>query len=222
MLFLCVLYLGMHTMPRAWKTLNTDFPNYYLSARLAHEGFDTSRMYEWAWLAREKDHRAIDIRLIGLAPITPFSTLAVWPLTGLAPLAAKQAWIVFNLALLAPLAWMLRSMTGLSWRRVAVAFALSFPLHRNLLYGQFYILLLLLIVAACWVWLRGHSVAAGALVAVASLCKIFPVLFLVFFVQRRDWRALLAGVLTGAAGVGVSVWVFGWNVHRTYLQAILP
>jgi hypothetical protein len=221
-LFLCVLYLGMHTMPRAWKTLNTDFPNYYLSARLAHEGFDTSRMYEWAWLAREKDHRAIDIRLIGLAPITPFSTLAVWPLTGLAPLAAKQAWIVFNLALLAPLAWMLRSMTGLSWRRVAVAFALSFPLHRNLLYGQFYILLLLLIVAACWVWLRGHSVAAGALVAVAALCKIFPVLFFVFFVQRRDWRALLAGVLTGAAGVGVSVWVFGWNVHRTYLQAILP
>jgi hypothetical protein len=54
-------------MPRA-ASLITDFPNYYLSARLAHEGYDTSRMYEWDWLQREKDHRAIDIRVIGLAP----------------------------------------------------------------------------------------------------------------------------------------------------------
>jgi hypothetical protein len=221
-LFLCVLYLGVHTMPRAWKTLNTDFPNYYMSARLMHEGFDTSRMYEWAWLAREKDHRAVDIRLIGLVPITPFSTLAVWPLAGLAPLAAKHVWLVFNLALLAPLVWMLRSMTGLSWLRVALAFALNFPLHRNLLYGQFYILLLLLILGACWAWLRGHSAVAGGLVAVAVLCKIFPVLFFVFFAQRRDWRALFSGVLTGVAGVSASILVFGWNVHRTYLHAILP
>jgi hypothetical protein len=34
-LFLLVLYLGVHTMPRAWGKLNTDFPNYYMSARLA-------------------------------------------------------------------------------------------------------------------------------------------------------------------------------------------
>jgi hypothetical protein len=222
LLFVCALYLGVHTMPRAWKTLNTDFPNYYLSARLAHEGFDTSREYEWVWLEREKDHRAVDIRLIGLVPITPFSTLAVWPLTGLAPLTAKHFWLVFNLVLLAPLAWMLRSMTGLSWQRVALAFALSFPLHRNLLYGQFYILLLLLIVAACWAWFRGYSAAAGGLVAVAALCKIFPVLFFVFFLERRDWRALLSGFATGVAGVGVSVFVFGWNVHRTYLHEVLP
>ena len=81
-LCLSVLFLSMHTLPRAWRTLNTDFPNYYMSARLAHEGFDTSRMYEWPWIEREKDHRAVDIRVIGLLPITPFSTLAVWPLTG--------------------------------------------------------------------------------------------------------------------------------------------
>jgi hypothetical protein len=37
-LLLLVLYLSLHTMPRAWRTLNTDFPNYYMSARLAHEG----------------------------------------------------------------------------------------------------------------------------------------------------------------------------------------
>jgi len=221
-LFLLVLYLGLHTMPRAWSSLVTDFPNYYMSARMAHEGYDTSRMYEWAWLQREKDHRAVDVRVIGLLPITPFSTLVMWPLTGLAPLAAKHVWILVNLALLVPVGWMLRSMTGLSYQRIALAFALSFPLHRNLLFGQLYVFLLLLIVAACWAYLRGFRALAGVMVALAAACKIFPVLFFVFFLQRRDWRALTWGAVTGLAAAAVSVAVFGWNVHRTYLHEILP
>jgi hypothetical protein len=132
-----VLYLCVHTLPKAWRTLNTDFPNYYMAARLVHEGFDTSRMYEWTWIEREKDHRGVDDRVIGLLPITPFSTLAVWPIAGMKPLAAKHVWIVFNLLLLIPLAWMLRLMTELSYWRIAMVMALSFPLHRNLLFGQF-------------------------------------------------------------------------------------
>src|SRR5580698_5987167 len=127
-------------MPRAWRTLNTDFPNYYMAARLAHEGYDTSRMYEWPWIEREKDHRAVDIRVIGLVPITPFSTLAMWPLTGLAPLTAKHVWILLTLVLLVPIGWMLHSMTRLSYQRIALAFSLSIPLYRNLQFGQFYVL----------------------------------------------------------------------------------
>lgn len=222
MLLLLVVYLGAHTMPRAWSRLNTDFPNYYMAARLVHERYEPSRMYEWIWLQREKDHRAIDDRVIGLIPITPFSTLAVWPLTGLPPLTAKHVWLVLNLALLFPIGWMLRGMSGLSYRRTALVLALSFPLHRNLLFGQFYVVLLLLLVAACWAYLREHYIAAGALVGIAAACKIFPALFLVFFLQRRAWRALVGGVVTGLGAIAASVAVFGWNAHRTYVHEVLP
>jgi hypothetical protein len=179
-------------------------------------------MYEWTWIEREKDHRSIDVRVIGLAPITPFSTLIMWPLTGLAPLAAKHVWILTNLLLLVPLAWFLQSMTGLGYRRIALAFALSVPLYRNLEYGQLYVFLLLLIAAACWAYLRGFRALAGGLIAIAVACKIFPILFFVFFLQRRDWRALTWGAITGIATVAISVAIFGWNVHRTYLHEILP
>jgi len=221
-LVLLVCYLCIHTMPRAWHTLNTDFPNYYLTARLAHEKYDTARAYEWVWLERAKDHRGIDDRVIGLIPITPFSTLMVWPLTGLAPLEAKHVWMLVNLALLVPLCWMLRAMTGLSYQRIALVFALSFPLHRNLLYGQFYVLLLVLIVAASWAYLREYYVLAGALVAIAAACKIFPALLVVFFLQRRSWRAVGSAVVTGMAAAAVSIAIFGWNMHRTYLHEVLP
>jgi hypothetical protein len=179
-------------------------------------------MYEWSWIEREKDHRGVDIRIIGLLPITPFSTLAVWPLTGLPPLAAKHIWIVLNLAFLVPISWMLRIMTGLSYRRIALAIFLSFPLQRNLLYGQFYVLLLLLLTAACFSYLRGYRVLAGALVAIAATCKVFPLLLLVFFLERRDWRALTSGAFTGVSTVAISIAVFGLNAHRTWIEEILP
>jgi hypothetical protein len=65
-------------------------------------------------------------------------------------------------------------------------------------------------------------VLSGALVGIAAACKIFPVLLLVFFLQRRAWRSLMSGLATGAAAAVLSVAVFGWNVHRTYLYEILP
>src|SRR5579859_1860338 len=184
-LFLLVIYLFLHTMPKAWRGLITDFPNYYMSARLVHDGYDTSRMYEWSWIQREKDYRALDVRVIGLVPITPFSTLAICPLAGLEPLAAKQVWIVLNLAFLIPIGWLLRSMTRLSYQRVALVIAASIPLHRNFLYGQLYVFVLLLITAACWAYLRRLRALAGILVGVAAACKIFPAILFVFFLQRR-------------------------------------
>src|SRR5579884_2097742 len=69
---MAVLYFCEHSLPNAWKMLNTDFPNYYLGARLAREGIDTSRMYEWTWIQRQKDYASLDIRVIGLLPISHF------------------------------------------------------------------------------------------------------------------------------------------------------
>jgi hypothetical protein len=214
--------LGLHTLPNAWRTLNTDFPNYYLAAQLADQGYDTSQAYDWRWLQREKDHRAIDQRVIGLAPITPFSTLFVWPLTRLAPLQAKHVWLVLQLLLLIPIALALRSMTGQPLRRIALIVALCFPVHRNLLYGQYYILLLGMLVAACWAYRGGRSALAGALIGVATLTKIFPVVFLIYFLRKRDGRALGSAAVTIAGGMAVSVAVFGWPMHRFYMQSVLP
>jgi Glycosyltransferase family 87/WD40-like Beta Propeller Repeat len=221
-LLLLGCYLFGHTMPRAWRSLNTDFPNYYLAARLAREGVDPSRAYEWIWLQREKDHRNIDQRVIGLVPITPFSTLAMWPLTGLPPLVAKHAWLLFNLALLFPIAWLMSGVSGLSLLQVGCLLGLSFPLHRNLLYGQYYIVLLGILTAAFWAMQRQRNRVAGSLVALGVAVKIFPVILTLHFVRKKNWEALLACFLTGILCLLISVWVFGWSLHRTYLLQVLP
>jgi Glycosyltransferase family 87/WD40-like Beta Propeller Repeat len=216
-----VLLLG-YTLPRAWKTLNTDFPNYYLAARLVREGVDPSRAYEWIWLQREKDHRNIDQAVVGLVPITPFSTLAMWPIAGLPPLVAKHAWLIFNLALLFPIVWLLRSVSGLSLLQVGCLVGLCFPLHRNFLYGQYYIVLLGILTAALWAVQRQRNYLAGSLLALGIAVKIFPVILALHFVRKKNWAALIACLFSGIVCALVSISVFGWRLHRTYLLQVLP
>jgi hypothetical protein len=212
----------MRSLPGAWRTLNTDFPNYYVAASLVREHVDTSRVYEWIWFARQKDYRAIDQRIAGMVPLTVFSTLFVYPLTYLPPLTAKHCWIVFNLALLLGIAGLLRATTGLPWRRVALLIALSFPMRVNFLYGQFYVLLLFVLTLACFLYLHQRSFAAGAAVGVAVALKVFPVLLLLYFLRKRDLKAFAGGVVAGLGSLIVSVAVFGWQAHRVYLFQVLP
>src|SRR3984885_15361815 len=94
LLAILLVQMGLRTAPQAWHTLSTDFPNYYLTARLTSEHYDTTRIYEWIWLQRQKDHRAIDQRIVGMVPITPFSTVFVYPFTSMPALAAKHCWLV--------------------------------------------------------------------------------------------------------------------------------
>ena len=59
-LVLLTVQFAASTVPDAWKTLNTDFPNYFVTASLVHEHADTSRVYEWVWIERQKDHLQLD------------------------------------------------------------------------------------------------------------------------------------------------------------------
>ena len=222
LLALLCAYFGARTLPRAWRTLNTDFPNYYLTARLTHEHYDTSRIYEWMWVQRQKDHYDIDQRIVGMVPITPFSTLVVWPLTSMSALSAKHYWLVLNLVLLVVTLALLRSLTHLPWRRVALVAALSFPLQVNFLLGQYYVLLLFILTFSCWLYVRQQQFLAGILVGLASGLKIFPILYLAYFVRKKDLKAIL-GTVVGCLGIAaISLLVFGWQLNHTYLTQVLP
>src|SRR5260370_25855443 len=203
------VYFGVHTLPAAWKTVNTDFSNYYLTARLAREENDTSRIYEWIWLQRQKDHRDIDQRIISLVPITPFSTLVVWPLAAIPPLAAKQCWLLINMALIGAVAALLRSLTQLPFRRIMLVAAFSVPLNKNFLYGQYYVLLLFVLTLACWCYVHQRRFLSRLLIGLGFGLKLFPLLYLGYFLRKRDFKALTGGVIGSAAAAISSIAVFG-------------
>ena len=225
LLLICIGYVGMRIVPRAWHHLNTDFPNYYVTATLLRDGQSASRAYEWVWLQRQKDHLGIhrtEQPLVGFIPHTPFSALLVWPTTYWSPLTAKHIWIVFNLLLLAVTLFLLQSLVHLPWRRLALLFVTSYPLLRNFEYGQYYLVILLLLTLGLWLYVRHKSFASGAVVGVACALKVFPVLFALYFLRKRDLTAA-AGLAMGAVlSTAAAIATFGIGMHRIYLTQILP
>jgi hypothetical protein len=207
----------------SWKTLNPDFPDYYLAARLYRQGYRLEQIYDWTWVQRQKDHAGIQSPIVTFTLLTPFSLLPVLPFSSLSPLAAKRCWLLVNLALLALTGYLLNRMSTLGPRRVAILIFLAMvPLRTNFLSGQEYVLLLFLLTLAAWFYFRNGALASGVLLAVASALKVYPGLFLIFFARKKQWRAAV-GLLAGTVGLWlVSIALFGLETIRVYLLEVLP
>jgi hypothetical protein len=207
----------------AWKTLNTDFPDYYLAARLYRQGYSLDQLYDWVWIQRQKDHAGIQRPVVAFTLLTPFSLLPALPFAGLPPLEAKHCWLLLNLVFLVLAAGLLHRMSSLGARRTAILIFLALvPLRTNFLFGQQCILLLVLFTAAAWFYLRNRPINSGAALALAATLKIYPGLYILFFARKKKWRgviSLLAGTL---ALWGLSVLLFGYQVVRIYITEVLP
>ncbi len=63
-------------------------------------------------------------------------------------------------------------------------------------------------------------VAAGLALALAAALKSYPVLLAVIWIGQRDWRALAAFGLGGAALGGLSLALAGWEMHAAFLSQL--
>jgi hypothetical protein len=222
LLILIGLFLWRGFLP-AWKTLNTDFPNYYLGARLYRQGYSLDRVYDWTWLARQKDNLGIDRPIVGFTPYPLLSVLPVGPLSALAPLRAKRVWLIVNLLFMGLVVVLLNRISQIGLRRVMILTLLAMdPLCIHFLFGQMHILVLLLLSLAAWAYFTDRPAASGVLLAAATALKIYPALFLLYLIRKKQWRAvvgLLAGCIFFAA---LSLALFGWSANHTYLFEVLP
>ncbi len=207
----------------AWTGLNSDFPNYYLAARLYRAGYPLDRCNELIWFQRQKDHAEIPWGVVRYIPLTPFSALVMAPFASFAPLVAKRCWLVLDLSLLAATIALLRAMTRIPLRRLAIiAFLAVVPLRTNFQFGQQYVALLFLITLATWLYPRARGVPSGVVLAIAAALKLYPGMFLVFFLLKRKW-SLLAGLgLTLLALVAVGAATFGREALHAYAVDVLP
>ncbi|MEO7909986.1 MAG: glycosyltransferase family 87 protein [Roseiflexaceae bacterium] len=96
------------------------------------------------------------------------------------------------------------------------------PMADTIAFGQIDLALLLALTLAIWALRNEHDLLAGALVALGTLFKVYPLLLLAFFVVKRRWWALAGFVLGMLVLNGLSIAVIGWEMHRVYLFEVLP
>jgi hypothetical protein len=138
--------------------------------------------------------------------------LALLPFTVLAPL-----WLWINTALVIAcyygiIRWWIGDRQLLRWR---YSFLLGFlsstiPLSGLFRTGQINGVLLLLLAVTMITSLYHKHITSGVCLAIATALKIFPVLFVLWFVVNKQWRALIAFLATSCALWLATVPWFGW------------
>jgi alpha-1,2-mannosyltransferase len=60
--------------------------------------------------------------------------------------------------------------------------------------------------------------AGGALLAFATVSKLFPGLLVVYLIARREWRAVAWTFAMGVTFSALALWVFGWPPYAAFLE----
>ncbi|MCB1337229.1 MAG: DUF2029 domain-containing protein [Maritimibacter sp.] len=140
------------------------------------------------------------------------------------PFAAAMLWI--NSALVAGTVALAIRATGaalnpLLHAALALAiFALAPVVVVALAQGQPQILVSFLTVLAIERARADAQIAAGAALGVAAAMKLFPAVYVVFWIARGEWRAVASFAVTGAVLAALSIAFAGWALHADFLANV--
>jgi hypothetical protein len=152
----------------------------------------------------------------------PILALLFTPVSFMPLPAAEAAFTVLGVVLTAYTAWRLSDGAGgLRGRAVLALFILSGPLAYSVRLGNITHMLLPVLFLAFDAVSRGRPVRAGALLAFAALIKPPLALFLIYFLLRRQFAAFLAMGATAAAAMGLSLLLFGLDLHLFFLKTFV-
>jgi hypothetical protein len=96
------------------------------------------------------------------------------------------------------------------------------PLRHHTHLGQFSLVLLLLLIGTWAAARTGRTGWAGALLGVAVTIKLFPAFLFLYFATRRQWKAVLTGLLTVGFLTVATLAITGPAAGVTYAREVLP
>jgi hypothetical protein len=157
----------------------------------------------------------------------PLLAFLMQPLTLLGATAAATLWVFVNAILAALLCWLgvdtARRAMGIAWPRERTIIAscaslllLADGFRNELEWGNCNLVILAPVLLAIR-WLATRPAVAGVLLALAAALKYLPILFLVWLLARRQWRAAAAMVAALVTLLLVPALEVGWDRNAEFL-----
>jgi hypothetical protein len=206
----------------AISKIDSDFPNYFTAAKIVADRGNVERLYDDSWFQGQMRRYDVGKPSAGkFSPFPPPTALLLVPLTQLEPLNALRVMTgVSTLCLVCSIILLARI---LSWSLVdsAVFVLLSgYAVLNALRFGQPYILVSSSCILGYYAHLKERPVLAGMCFGLFSPIKYFPVVILIYFAFRKEWKLVLGGASAILIVTTVSVGVLGWKVHEEFLSSV--
>ncbi|SRR5579859_431276 len=217
------MILAIRGIVPAISQVDSDFPNYFTAAKIVANGGDLDRLYDDQWFQEQMRHYQIGRQFEGkFSPFPPPTALLMVPLTRFTPLNALRVVTVVSLfGLIGSIILLARI---LAWRLVdsSIFVLLSgYAVLNALRLGQPYILISACCVLGYFARLKGRPLIAGLCFGLFSPIKYFPLVILIYFAFRKEWRVVLGGAIAIVAVALVSIGVMGWKIHQDFLFSVL-
>jgi alpha-1,2-mannosyltransferase len=134
--------------------------------------------------------------------------------------AAVAGWVVIALSMITVAALVRRALSPW-WTLAVMAVALASP--AGYLGVRFINLGWPLAVGVTLAWLamrEGRQTRAGLLIGVLATIKVFLLIFIPYFLWRRQWRALSAAILSAATTIAAGALVCGVDAYAQWIQQL--
>jgi len=202
-----------------------DFISYYAGGLI----YRTDRFHLYDPAVQEQVQRALvwPSQPPGFAPyISPPYVAAAWSLlAALPPVAALILWMMLTLAGFIAACYLLDrwvvppalKAAGLTSLRLGLAVASSYCFLTGLQSGQNHTLTMLLASGVAAAWMRKRWFLAGVLTGALIYKPHLVSGFLILWLARREFRALLGFAAVAAVWAGLSLWVDGLPLYREYM-----
>lgn len=221
-LLMFVVFLST-SFRKGWTRHETDFPNYYTAAVLVRQGAPLRCYYDWTWFQKQMILAGNGRQLGAYLPQTPLTMLPLVPIARFPVQTAKQIWLMLNLIFLAVTLWILSKATQIRIEYLAILVFFGYSsLQSNFRLGQYYVFLLFLLTLAFYCLEKGKSTTGGFLCGVALGLKLYGGPFLLYFVVKRNWKAVAGMLAASAISLAVAIALFGWEDVHYYGTQILP
>lgn len=200
-----------------------DFANYYFGGQfLADETFNSDTYFPYLF-----NKQIADLGYNGIfasyAPNTPFLALLFVPFSLLSLATAK---IIFNgISVLLFLISIYKLSRFYKIKSIYIFFIplLFFvPIKNELLFGQVYFVLFFLLTEFCLAYQKERFLKSAFFLGLAVLLKVFPVVFLLIFLFKKEFKPLVYTFVICFLLFGISALFTGLDVWLFWLNSVLP
>jgi len=200
--------------------IDTDFPNYYTAGKIVAEGNDMTRLYDDAWFQERIYGNGIH-QLGKFSPFPPPTALLFVPLSVFEPMTALRIMTIINLLLLISAVFLLSRSVGLTIAEATLLVLLAgVGLVNCFRFGQLYIALSTSIIAGYYWHRRGKQLLAGVSFGLLAAIKYLPMVFVMYFLFRRQWKLVAAAAATVSVIWIASIGIMGWNIHEQFFSSV--
>lgn len=200
-----------------------DFANYYFGAQFLADGNFNTTIYFPYEFNKAISNLGFQNIFVSYAPNTPFLAVFFLPFTLLSVVKAKIIFNIVSSILLVFSCYRLIDFYKIDHKYIVLVPILFFvPIKNNLLFGQVYLLLFFLLSEGLIAYEKQQLKKMAVSLSLAILLKVFPILFVLIFVFKRQFKPLLYTIGTCLFLLGISTGFTGFNIWIFFLKTVLP